>query len=233
MASDLEAVASNLKAMASNLEENEAFFISIELAEPCQTKQAMPAALHVGCHSGRTRARSQQQEGLQSQRAYSRPSLQGEGPRSQAETPSQGDPFIAGEASKLLLAWTQAFSQCTEDALLVDQLRNATKQTALFPAEIRQAFKDWQAQISKSEEITLQALVSFRTFWFQTGAIKNCSNQNAVLQIETTATLQDQSFVCYRPVYTPVIFAHLFSGHRRFADVQDCIEKKGYAMISW
>ena len=177
----------------------------------------------------------------QAREAMPDPVLQGEGPRFPAEGSSQNDPFVAGETRKLLLAWTNAFHWCTEEALLVEHLRTATKSAALFPAEIRQVFKDWQTQITKSEEVTLRALVSFRTFelkfgfdWFQTGVSRTCSKKDAVRQIETiTATIQDQKFVCYRqPVYTPVIFAHLFSGHRRFADVQDCIEKKGYVMIS-
>lgn len=177
----------------------------------------------------------------QSREVLADPVLQGEGPKKISTLENQGDPFVDGETSRLWQAWTQALVPLQDADGLLERLRIVTKNTCLFPSEIRQTYKNWQAYAAQTEELNLQHLGILRIFedrfafeWFQTGCQKLSPHKDASLCMERLAAqMHQQAFVCYRePIHAPVIFAHLFSGHRRTADIQECLEKKGCVMIS-
>ena len=169
------------------------------------------------------------------------PMMQGEGPRRVDPNASIGDPFVHGEVHKLTQSWNAVLGPGHTAESLLEGLRQATLGTCLFPQEIQQAFQDWQRSAIRTDELSLDSLQAFGVYeqrfafrWFQTGHVHFGMHKSASsLMEETAAKLQGQFFTCYRqPVYTPVIFAHLFSGHRRAADVQECLERKGIVMIS-
>ena len=169
------------------------------------------------------------------------PVLQGEGPKQDSHTLRHADPFVEGECRKLWARWTDTLTACEDKGPLLERLRKATLDTCLFPAEIRQNFADWRIAMTQSENLTLDVLGVFHLYetafafsWFVTGRREkvNCRSPSKMIA-ELAAKMQTQMFRCVRPPkYQPVVFAHLFSGHRRFSDVQECLERKGFSMIS-
>ena len=168
------------------------------------------------------------------------PYLQAEGPLEAPIDPNAPyDPQIRAECTRLRLLWDAALALRDQDASL-EQLRRAAGSTFLYPDELLATFKQWHADFDEAIDLLqlgiLQLFQTHFSYEWLTGehiAQDNLAQKSMDFfehHAHRMTTLH--CHVARVPKYSPRVFAHLFSGHRREGDIQSHLEASGAFALS-
>ena len=179
----------------------------------------------------------------QSRSDLQEPFMQGEGPLPLQEHQAPADTFVTTQSAELQGNWEASLVGRNEAEALLDSLHKATCQTCLYHDEIVALFVDWGKRRMEQEEGTSLAFVHafalfprFATYeWFVGEAQPVTYVHEQAMAFFRHGSEQMHPLTLPQPErirYRPRMVAHLFSGARRAADVQEFFEEKGFVAIS-
>ena len=150
------------------------------------------------------------------------------------------DPQIEHEVKALKRRWTTILDDAPEQDVFPQRLRTETCETYLYPDEIMSAFLQWVAEAEDTFllhqlSVCAQFEASFTFGWLLTGQAECVRDEGDVFICIEKHLSNCEAFpfqVVRQPAYQPVVFAHLFSGHRRKGDVQMWLESAGAMALS-
>ena len=179
----------------------------------------------------------------QSRADLQEPYMQGEGPLPLPENQAPADTFVTAQSAELQRNWEASIDGRHEARAILDSLRKATCQTCLYHDEIVALFVGWgKKRIEHDEEASLAFVQAFALFprfatfeWFVGEAQPVTYVHEQAMAFFRHGSEQMHPLTLPRPErvrYRPRMVAHLFSGARRTADVQEFFEAKGFVAIS-